>query len=85
MLNAPLSLKLVQGIVELPYLIAQASAYSLLTYFMIGFEMSARESDAWVPLRHLFRNFFYCLTAVPILPPSLQPSSSCSSCSSSST
>ena len=32
-----------QGIVELPYLIVQASAYALLTYFMIGFEMNVGE------------------------------------------
>ena len=28
---------------ELPYLIVQASAYALLTYFMIGFEMNVGE------------------------------------------
>lgn len=29
-----------QGIVEIPYLIVQSVAYSLITYFMIGFEMN---------------------------------------------
>ena len=37
----PRSFAAAQGIVEIPYLIAQAVAYSLVTYFMIGFEMNA--------------------------------------------
>ena len=37
----PRSFAAAQGIVEIPYLIVQAVAYSLVTYFMIGFEMNA--------------------------------------------
>ena len=48
---AVLPYAIAQGAVELPWALAQALVYSLITYFMIYFQISAGERP--LPLDHL--------------------------------
>ncbi|GMI88964.1 ATP-binding cassette G31, PLEIOTROPIC DRUG RESISTANCE 3, pleiotropic drug resistance 3 [Hibiscus trionum] len=67
---APTSYAAAQGLVELPYIVAQTILFGIITYFMINFERTARKFFLYLVFMFLTFTYFtfYGLMAVGLTP-----------------
>ncbi|KAH9609740.1 hypothetical protein KSS87_012730, partial [Heliosperma pusillum] len=66
----PFAYAAAQALVEIPYLAAQTLIYSIITYFMIGFERSLRKFVLYIVFMFLTLTFFtfYGMMAIGVTP-----------------